>query len=323
MIAEAIRLSTQTFRIGAVSRLTGVTTSLIRVWERRYEAVKPMRTDTGNRLYTQDDIARLALIKQLLDSGDAIGSVASLSLTDLEKRVEAMGNGVQHKPQRESIRVVAVGHALTARASSQRGELGELDFVGIFHDPEDLRNQPDTLKIDVIMIEYPYVKGDTATEIQKLINETGAKGVVVVYGFGSKRNVRRLDLLPVITLRAPADISELRRACLAASARGVLSEPEHQLDVNVTPLKLQPRRYSDAELARIATLSTVIECECPHHLADLVLCLASFEQYSADCTNRNEDDAAMHRYLHATSAQARSLLETALGRLIEVEGLEV
>ncbi len=285
---------------------------------------EPLRTDGGSRLYTEEDISRLALIKHLTDSGDAIGTVASLSLTELEKRVDMMGRGVRLEPaQPETTRIAVVGHALTARVARYKGELGELKLVGIFRDTDHLRDQLETHDTDIVVVEIPYIKSNTSTEIEQLINDTGATGAVIVYGFGSRRHIRRLRMLPVVTLRAPADIADLKRACMVASASGSFFKSEHQPRGGTMPSNIPPRRYSDDKLARIATLSTTVECECPHHLADLVLSLVSFEHYSADCVNENESDAALHRYLHATTAQARSQLETALARLVEVEGLEV
>ena len=130
-------------------------------------------------------------------------------------------------------------------------------------------------------------------------------------------------MFPVVTLRAPADVSDLKRACLSVSAIDSSSHSDQQPLDHAKSHRIQPRRYDDAKLSQIAALSTAVECECPHHMADLVFSLASFEQYSAACASKNEDDAAMHRYLHATTAQARAQLETALARLIEFEGLEV
>ena len=45
------RLADPTYRIGAVSHLTGVAPDMLRVWERRYGAVVPMRAEKGSRLY--------------------------------------------------------------------------------------------------------------------------------------------------------------------------------------------------------------------------------------------------------------------------------
>ena len=67
------------YRIGKVSKLTGISPDTLRVWERRYETVMPQRTPNGGRVYSSEDIARLTLMKKLVDAGDAIGSIASLT----------------------------------------------------------------------------------------------------------------------------------------------------------------------------------------------------------------------------------------------------
>ena len=73
---------------------------------------------------------------------------------------------------------------------------------------------------------------------------------------------------------------------------------------------------------KLARASTAIDCECPHHLAQLVGDLTAFEVYSANCANRDDEDAALHRYLHQTTAQARALIEVALERVADAEGIE-
>lgn len=56
---------------------------LIRMWERRYAAVEPHRTDTGRRLYTDDDIERLSLLRRATQAGESIGQIAQLSREEL------------------------------------------------------------------------------------------------------------------------------------------------------------------------------------------------------------------------------------------------
>ena len=76
---EADRSSTDpTYRIGAIARLTGIPSDTLRVWERRYRVVEPLRSSTGVRLYRREDVSRLALIKRLIDAGHAIGSICLL-----------------------------------------------------------------------------------------------------------------------------------------------------------------------------------------------------------------------------------------------------
>src|SRR5690606_17893685 len=64
------------YRIGLVSHLTGISTHQLRIWERRYEAVAPARSEGGDRLYSDSDIARLRTLKRLSDWGHSIGRVA-------------------------------------------------------------------------------------------------------------------------------------------------------------------------------------------------------------------------------------------------------
>ena len=66
-----------------------------------------------------------------------------------------------------------------------------------------------------------------------------------------------------------------------------------------------------------------IACECPQHIAELLAKLRAFEDYSENCENRNEKDAALHRYLWRCAAQARTLFESALERVVEHEGLDI
>lgn len=65
--------------IRVVAQRTGLTTAAIRAWERRYGAVRPVRSDGGQRLYTDGDVARLTTLRELTDSGRPIGMVAGLS----------------------------------------------------------------------------------------------------------------------------------------------------------------------------------------------------------------------------------------------------
>ncbi|NNF15460.1 MAG: MerR family transcriptional regulator, partial [Gammaproteobacteria bacterium] len=75
-------------------------------------------------------------------------------------------------------------------------------------------------------------------------------------------------------------------------------------------------------LGRLAAVQSTVECECPHHLVELVDSLTVFEEYSAHCESRNNEDAALHAYLHRITAQARALIEEALDRVVQAEGLD-
>ncbi len=64
--------------INFVCRRTGLSTHLIRAWEKRYSAVVPKRTETNRRLYSDSDIDRLKLLTRLIAEGHSIGQIAGL-----------------------------------------------------------------------------------------------------------------------------------------------------------------------------------------------------------------------------------------------------
>jgi len=70
--------------IAVVSRRTGISRLLLRAWERRYDAVRPGRTDSGRRLYSDADIHKLQILKRLTAHGHRIGDIAHLDESTLE-----------------------------------------------------------------------------------------------------------------------------------------------------------------------------------------------------------------------------------------------
>ena len=54
------RADASTYPMRVVTRLTGLTADTIRVWERRYGAVRPERTQGNVRRYSSSEIRRLS-----------------------------------------------------------------------------------------------------------------------------------------------------------------------------------------------------------------------------------------------------------------------
>ncbi|WP_018411532.1 MerR family transcriptional regulator [Methyloversatilis thermotolerans] len=75
--------------ISAVERETGLAKDTLRVWERRYGFPKPARDEAGERLYTQEDVNRLRLIRRLIDQGWRPGKLLSASHSELQAIVDA------------------------------------------------------------------------------------------------------------------------------------------------------------------------------------------------------------------------------------------
>ena len=61
--------------IRTVCALTGVNPITLRAWERRYGLIKPERTASGHRVYTDADVERIRQVLALTREGVAIGQV--------------------------------------------------------------------------------------------------------------------------------------------------------------------------------------------------------------------------------------------------------
>ena len=69
--------------IGAVERDTGLSKDTLRVWEKRYGFPKPERDKFGERVYPQEQVEKLRLLKRLIDRGYRPGKLVSRSIEEL------------------------------------------------------------------------------------------------------------------------------------------------------------------------------------------------------------------------------------------------
>lgn len=87
--------------IRLAARPTGLTTHVIRIWEQRYQAVEPERTPSNHRLYSQRDIERLSLLRDVTRAGHSIGQMARLSNDELRALV-ANASGLEPQASRSA-----------------------------------------------------------------------------------------------------------------------------------------------------------------------------------------------------------------------------
>jgi MerR family transcriptional regulator, light-induced transcriptional regulator len=69
--------------ISAVERETGLSKDVLRVWERRYGFPKPGRDDNTERQYSPEQVAKLRVIKRLMDTGMRPGKLMHQPLAEL------------------------------------------------------------------------------------------------------------------------------------------------------------------------------------------------------------------------------------------------
>ncbi|HEX6251403.1 MAG TPA: MerR family transcriptional regulator [Gemmatimonadaceae bacterium] len=73
--------------IAVAAARSGLSQDVLRVWERRYRAVRPTRAPGGQRLYTDADIERLRLLRMATQGGRSIGLIAELPSPSLARLV--------------------------------------------------------------------------------------------------------------------------------------------------------------------------------------------------------------------------------------------
>ena len=312
--------NSQLYKIGAIARLTGITPMTIRMWQTRYDAVSPVRTEGKQRLYTERDLTKLSLLKELTDHGDSIGMVAGLTVEELENRLkeQTLKRGTREKQTNQTpIKVAVLGYGFPQLGNADVGAYAApLELVGQFNPENALSNEIKACQPDLLIFQIASLQPDSPDLIEEAIEHSGAQGACVVYAFGPKKVVRDITNGLILPLRAPVNVQELTLA-----ANHLLKSAERPRAENETAVQIQQRRYSDPQLWEIVNQPNAIKCECPQHLSHILFSLNNFEAYMKDCENRNTKDAEVHQYLHKVAAESRACLEKAMDKLVEHENL--
>jgi hypothetical protein len=140
---------------------------------------------------------------------------------------------------------------------------------------------------------------------------------VVECGFGPVRIKQELQALGYQTAAAPLGAFALE----SIVAMPVTSSTVRGAATPSSMSSITPPRFDNKMLTEISMAAVTLKCECPHHLSDLLVRLGNFEAYSAECENDSPADATLHQYLKKVAGAARVLLEGALVRVAELEGI--
>ncbi len=322
--------SDQSYRIGEVARLTGISTHTLRVWERRYGAVSTTRTESGRRVYLHNDLRRLALIRSLLDKGSPISTVANLSLEQLERKLEAVRPLLPRESPdapRLDQRIALVGPTITAllRLDAKLTR----DFHPVFSATQ-LAGSEDALtraNPETIVLEYSSLQTETVEHIHEVLEATKARQLILIYGYASSRTLARLSDPRITTLQAPVEPYSVWLACRSAgrkaprSAPGAIASSDSAFERPATGSPAP--RYTHAQLLRLSQISSNVDCECPRHVSGLVRSLMDFEAFSSECAVATPADAQLHRQLALLTAQARLVMENALDQLLTADNISL
>lgn len=334
-------------RSGAVARMVRMPVATLRVWERRYAVARPALSPSGQRLYSAADVQRLALLKRLTDMGHAIGGLALLTMKELQAVAATHASALPGPsspqppqppisavlpassvplatPARRICHVVMVGLALATRLQQpalMRAWHPAVRLSGPFVDVAQAAAAVGRAKVDLLLVHEARPDDGWLADCNGAAPAFAATPKALLYRFATEGVVTALVLGGVQVLREPqtdAVVGQWLRGLTPPAAGAVIEAAAASMPM---PMPAPPRRWGDAVLSDIAALSSTVACECPRHVAELLMQLSHFEAYSADCMQRSPADALLHQHLQQVAAASRALFESALERVAQHEGL--
>ena len=147
-----------------------------------------------------------------------------------------------------------------------------------------------------------------------LREKSGISPLLIVYRYSASDIAENLTDSVTALFTPPLNMKEVGRTL------SVLTAERRELRPT---LGLPRHRFSRQLLSDIALMSPALACECPRHVAQIIMQLSDFEAYSADCEEMKPADAEIHDMLRRTAATARSLFEDALIELAAAEDISL
>ncbi|MCB9188830.1 MAG: MerR family transcriptional regulator [Flavobacteriales bacterium] len=80
----------RTYSIKDLEKLSGVKAHTIRIWEQRYNLLKPLRSDTNIRSYDDSQLKKLLRLNILYQNGIKISKIADLSERQVTEQIETL-----------------------------------------------------------------------------------------------------------------------------------------------------------------------------------------------------------------------------------------
>lgn len=337
--AQLPDLTQPSFRSGAVARMAGMPVATLRIWEQRYQAVRPITAASGHRLYSTADVDRVILLRRLTEQGHAIGLLAALEIEQMRALMHASkspgsteGRDAQARPS--AMRIVVVGQALASRLQRSVDRFGglALEWLGVFDSLADAARAAQALtspSVDLLLWHSASLQPGARNELRLAQAAWCARAAAVVYRYSNAAARAELAGTGTALFHEPANDESFvewlasQQPASISTGKAFTSAPNltSTVAMNVDDQAVSAPRFAEQGLTEFAGLSSTIACECPSHVAELLLQISNFETYSGECANRNAADAALHAYLQRVAGVARMLFETALEHIAVAEGL--
>ncbi len=299
------------YSIGVVSRLTGISTHSLRMWERRHGLGPSRRTEGGQREYSRVDLDHLSLIKQLLDQGMRIRDIAKLP----QKTLTLMANqsASDNAESSQCFETVVMGKDLSALFKKHRNRYPQLAIEFPELTPEQWLTKYAQLSSACIFICQ--IKIVNPQILAKLIHiKQRGCSVFLQFSMASDAIIKQLDKASIYSLNSPISLESIdlitARAKKEQTYISGLFDSSREFNLPL-PASI-PRYFSEQALAEAAIKKSSISCKCPSHLSELIRAITVFEEYSQECGAENWKEASVHACIYAYTTQARGLLEKAL-----------
>lgn len=78
------------YKIADLEQLTGIKAHTIRIWEKRYNLIEPIRTETNIRRYNDEQVKKLLNVSTLLANGMKISKIAEMGETKISAKVSSL-----------------------------------------------------------------------------------------------------------------------------------------------------------------------------------------------------------------------------------------
>lgn len=300
------------YSIGTVARMTGVKPDTLRIWERRYQLGASHKSPSGRRLFTQADLEHLQLIAALVASGTRIGEIATCKRRTLEMLLRSRSSGAQGDIPARKPRILFVGDALCDWLDEHQGSMVHIDalLARCALDDMQLSLVAAAGGIDGLVVEYAGSTTATRQMLAALAATVGSGSVLLLHRSVNERLLGQLEQQGYAVASFPPDPAFLAFH-LALSGAVKDASPGAQSPGQLVPIK--PRLFNDVELGEACQQGSALERDAAPQIADLVRALAAFEERSASSPVQNWEEASVHACVYAYSAQARWLMEKALG----------
>lgn len=277
------------YKIGAVSKRTGITPECLRAWERRY-GLAPAERAGKTRFYSAEQVEWLLAVKALLDQGHPISQVVHFDDEEIERRLRPAA-GVTAQPTRQAVRVGIVGARLiealrdacdSGATALEAAQWADLDELAIDEDP--------AANLDCVLLYLP------SLDIQRLdvVREVYPSApLVVAYSYARADDAERFLATGCALLKWPS--------------------PWQDVECAIDEVLRAPL-YSARQLTTIKKNTKRACCGCPETIVEFIRDVADHAVHAGRCDGDRDDD---HAQVEEALQNARVQLERSLRPLVE------